>query len=78
MNYHHTIILDNLNAEIRRHRDVILGHDAVHPDRNVCGGVGWCVLMRAEHEMAQAVVDHLEHAAREGLIIQTIREETTV
>lgn len=70
MNYRHKTILDNLNANVRRHREVIVGHDAVHPDRNVCGGVGGCALMMTEHETEQAVIDQLEYAAREGLVLR--------
>lgn len=75
MNYRHQTILDNLNAEIRRHRDVVLGHDAVHPDRSACGGVGRCALMMTEHEMEQAVVTQLEYAAREGLVLGVTEKE---
>lgn len=34
-------------------------HDRIHPDRNDCGGVGGCSMMRAavdrEHEMIEAL-----------------------
>lgn len=36
-------------------------HDAQHPDRNDCGGVGGCTMMRAavdlEHQMIDALAE---------------------
>lgn len=58
---------ENLTDEIRQHADVVRGHDAVHPSRDACGGVGRCALMRAEHKAEQQVIDTLERAARRGL-----------
>lgn len=49
---------------IRRHADVVRGHDAVHPDRNDCGGVGGCNLMRAEHDAEVEVIGRLVETAR--------------
>lgn len=60
------IMLDNLQAAVRDHSAVLRGHDAVHPDRDVCGGVGGCRLMLAEHETARDAVDLLERLARSG------------
>lgn len=77
MNYRHEIILDNLNANIRRHREVIVGHDAVHPDRNACGGVGGCALMMTENETEQEVIRQLEYAAREGLALDVTERGTS-
>lgn len=51
---------------IRQHADVVRGHDHVHPDRNVCGGVGGCALMMAEHKAEVEVIDCLTHVARRG------------
>lgn len=49
---------------IRQHADVVRGHDAVHPNRSDCGGMGGCALMRAEHEAEQEVIRLLVAAAR--------------
>lgn len=57
----------NLTERIRQHADVVRGHDAVHPDRNACGGVGGCALMRTEHHTETEVIDALVDAARRGL-----------
>lgn len=57
---------ENATGVIRQHADVVRGHDAVHPDRNECGGVGGCLLMRAEHDAETAVTDSLIYAARHG------------
>lgn len=51
---------------IRQHRDIVRGHDAVHPDRSECGGVGMCGLMRAEVEAEQAITEYLAQQARRG------------
>jgi hypothetical protein len=48
----------------RQHADVVVGHDAVHPDRNDCGGVGGCALMRAEVDAERRVIDTLQAIAR--------------
>lgn len=49
---------------IRQHADVVRGHDAVHPDRADCGGVGSCGLMRAEHEAEVEIINMLVRSAR--------------
>jgi hypothetical protein len=46
--------------------EVVMAHDAIHPDRNVCGGVGGCVLMMAEHEASEKVRGFLDSLARIG------------
>lgn len=35
-------------------------HDKQHPDRNVCGGVGGCPMMRAAHDLERRMQDALE------------------
>lgn len=60
---------ENLTERIRQHADVVRGHDAVHPDRDACGGVGGCALMRAEHDAEQDVIEALEHAARRKVAV---------
>lgn len=61
---------ENLAEDFRQYADVVRGHDAVHPDRNDCGGVGGCALMRAEHDAQEAITDRLEHAARRGKLLR--------
>lgn len=60
----------NTQEAIRQHADVVRGHDAVHPDRDACGGVGGCGLMRAECDAEQEVVRLLEVVARTGRALQ--------
>lgn len=55
---------EHLLETIRQHADVVVGHDAVHPDRNDCGGVGGCGLMRAEHDAEVEIIDVLIRMAR--------------
>lgn len=59
--------LGQLNEAIHQHAFVVVAHDHVHPDRDVCGGVGRCLLMATELDAERAVTDLLERAAREGL-----------
>lgn len=65
-------VADRVTDAIRQHADVVRGHDAVHPDRDVCGGVGGCALMRAEHDAEVEVTDCLDHAARRGLRLSVL------
>lgn len=55
---------ENLTEHIRQHADVVRAHDTVHPDRSACGGVGRCLLMRAEHDAREEITYALERAAR--------------
>jgi hypothetical protein len=57
---------ENLAWRIRRHADVIRAHDAIHPDRGDCGGVGNCALMATEHDTEVEIVECLEHGIRQG------------
>lgn len=61
---------ENVADRIRQHADVVRGHDAVHPDRNDCGGFGGCALMRAEHDAEQEITDALVHTARAGVVLE--------
>jgi hypothetical protein len=36
-------------------------HDREHPDRNQCGGVGSCTMMRAAHTLETDLVELLTH-----------------
>lgn len=35
-------------------------HDRIHPDRDDCGGVGGCTMMRAGHDAEKKIMDALE------------------
>ena len=35
-------------------------HDREHPDRNQCGGVGGCTMMRAAVDLEHTMLDALE------------------
>lgn len=60
---------DRLNDEIRMHADVVRAHDAVHPNRDACGGFGGCRLMRAEHDAETEVIQFLTYAAQKNYTI---------
>ena len=36
-------------------------HDRIHPDRDECGGVGGCTMMRAEADLEQRMIVELEN-----------------
>jgi len=56
----------NTSLAVLDYTEIVVAHDAVHPDRDVCGGVGGCVLMMAEHEASEKVRDFLDSLARIG------------
>lgn len=56
----------NLTDTLRQHINLVRGHDAVHPDRADCGGLGSCALMRAEHDSEEEVISFLESCAKYG------------
>lgn len=60
---------ERLTDAIRQRTDVVRGHDAVHPNRNDCGGIGGCALMRAEHDAEEEVNDILDRCARGGYTV---------
>ena len=64
--YPNGYIADNLNWKIGQQRDLILGHDHVHPERDVCGGVGGCLMLRAEVDIEVEIQNHLLDAYRRG------------
>lgn len=55
---------ENAENALRQWGQVIRAHDAVHPDRGVCGGVGACLLMRTELDAERDAVEFLEMLAR--------------
>lgn len=65
-------LAEGLSDQLRQYGDVIRGHDAVHPDRDVCGGVGGCGLMRAEAEIMEEIRDRLDALARRTNVKVTV------
>jgi len=59
-------LMDNASTAVRDYVEIVVAHDAVHPDRDICGGVGGCVLMMAEHEASEKVREFLDSLARVG------------
>lgn len=57
-------IHENASDLLRQYRDVLRGHDHVHPDRTVCGGVGRCALLRAEGELMEELVELIRAGSR--------------
>jgi galactokinase len=57
---------ENTSLAVQAYVEVVMAHDAIHPNRNVCGGVGGCVLMMAEHEASEKVRDFLDSLAHIG------------
>jgi len=54
------LLEENASLAVLDYIEIVVAHDAVHPDRNVCGGVGGCVLMLAEHDVSEKVRDYLD------------------
>lgn len=50
-------IVQNLEAELNTLLDLYQAHDSVHPDKNVCGGVGACLMMRTESEQEDEITE---------------------
>jgi len=57
---------ENTGLAVLDYVEIVVAHDVVHPDRDVCGGVGGCVLMMAEHKASEKVRDFLDSLARVG------------
>lgn len=59
--------IDTLVTQFRQLRDIVRGHDAVHPDRSECGGVGTCRLLKAEVQLETEIVANLTDLARQDV-----------
>ena len=57
-------IHENASDLLRQYRDVLRGHDHVHPDRNACGGIGRCALLRAESDLTDELLELIRTASR--------------
>ena len=65
----------NLTSDLHALADLTRAHDTVHPDRDLCGGVGRCLMMRAEVEAEQALLPRLVDAViRYGLTLAAPKE----
>ena len=60
------MVEENASIAVLDYVEIVMAHDAVHPNRNVCGGVGGCVLMMAEHKASEKVRDFLDSLANIG------------
>lgn len=67
----------NLTHDLRSLMELMQAHDAVHPGRNECGGVGGCVTLSTETDAMQELEESIERLAPEGwrLAVTAIREE---
>lgn len=59
-------LLENTERAIVSFLESTLAHDTVHPDKNVCGGIGGCGLMMHQHKTKERVQDLLEELAHEN------------
>ena len=57
---------ENASLAALIYTEIVVAHDAIHPNRDVCGGVGGCALMMSEHEASETVRDFLDSLARIG------------
>ena len=69
----------NLTIDLHALADLIRAHDTVHPDRDLCGGVGRCLMMRAEASAEEDLLPRLVDAViRYGLILTATRDDDTL
>lgn len=59
-------LIVNYENDLAQYLTLLRAHDAVHPDRDECGGVGGCVLLRAECDQESVLTRYLERIASEG------------
>jgi hypothetical protein len=59
-------VVTNLGWIVNKTADVVRAHDAVHPERGDCGGIGNCFLMQTEHDAFEEVREQVEAIARAG------------
>ena len=70
MNTVQSNVAANLTSDLHTLADLIKAHDTVHPDRDMCGGVGRCLMLRTEVEAEDALLPRLVDAVtRYGLIL---------
>lgn len=60
-------ILQSYEHDLRALMDLYAAHDRQHPDKDGCGGVGSCLMMRTEVEAEQELERRLREMADEGI-----------
>ncbi len=50
-------IVQNLQEELNTLLDLYQAHDSVHPDKDECGGVGRCLMMRTEVDQEREITE---------------------
>lgn len=58
-----------LDSVMQQYVTLIRAHDHVHPDRNVCGGIGGCRLMQGEHDLEEEIAATLRRLTRDGYAV---------
>jgi len=66
MNY----IVASYEAALETLMDLYQAHDRQHPDKDQCGGVGTCLMMRTEVDSEQELERMLREIAGEGIRLQ--------
>ena len=70
MNTTRSNIAANLTSDLHALADLVRAHDTLHPDRDLCGGVGRCLMMRTEVDAETSLLPRLVDAViRYGLIL---------
>lgn len=65
----HQIVL-SYEATLETLMDLYQAHDKQHPDKDECGGVGRCLMMRAEVDAEQGLERMLRAIASESIRLQ--------
>jgi len=63
-------IVLSYEASLQTLMDLYEAHDKQHPDKDQCGGVGSCLMMRTEVEAEQELERMLRGMAGEGIRLQ--------
>lgn len=69
-------ITENLDWRLSMHRDLVVAHDTVHPDRGDCGGVGGCLMLAAEVDAEREIIGIIERTYRAGYRVTVNLEKT--
>lgn len=56
-------VIQNYEHELNTLLDLYRAHDTVHPDKDECGGVGGCLMMRTEVVQQHQLEDYLHQIA---------------
>ena len=63
-------IVSSYEAALQTLMDLYQAHDKQHPDKDECGGVGRCLMMRTEVEAEQGLERMLRQMASEDIRLQ--------